>query len=290
LAEWDAKNGLLITDEKFGKLLKGPLPLAPQTAPDAREVASEAPPQQSEPIHIPRGAVTAVMTMPRLAFTDMMFCATKALSPLGITLERTGGVFWDQGMTRAIEPHLDDGTRYVLTLDYDSVFERDDVVELVRLLETRPEIDAVCAVQMRRDEESPLFCLGHEFADVEPGQPKLPRYVNVPRETLAQDTMPILTGHFGLTLFRVEALKRLPKPWFLAIPDAEGSWGEGRTDSDIAFWQRWREAGLTLHLANRVAIGHLQMVVSWPGPDLKLRNQFAGSYNRDGKPVGEVWR
>ena len=242
-------------------------------------------PPPSAPIEIPPGAVKAVMTMPRLAFTDNLFCCMKALTPLGIQLERTGGVFWCQGMTNAMEPHLSDGTRYLLSLDYDSVFEKGDVLELVRILETRPEIDAVCAVQMRREEDSPLFCAG-EFPD----GPKRsgPREIRIERSVLAADTMPIVTGHFGLTLLRVSSLAKLPRPWFNAQPDSSGSWGEGRCDADIFYWKQWREAGLTLHLANRVVIGHLQLMVSWPGQDLRLTNQFVSHYHRDGKPK-DAW-
>jgi hypothetical protein len=238
-------------------------------------------PAPSTPLSFPAGSVRAVMTMPRLAFTDNLFCAHKALMPLGIPLEYTGGVFWCQGMTRAILPHLSDGTRYVITIDYDSVYERGDVLELLRVMETQPEIDALCPIQMRREEDSPLFCVGKWQTG--------PKEVSIPVETLQQDTMPLTTGHFGLTVLRVESLRRFPHPWFLAEPDPQGTWGDGRTDADIAYWRRWKEAGLTLHLANRVAIGHLQMVVSWPGKTLALTNQFISDYNRSGRP-GDVWR
>lgn len=232
-------------------------------------------------IRIPPGAVVAVMTMPRLAFTDNMFCAMSVLQPLGITLERTGGVYWNQGMTTLFERHLDDVTRYLLTLDYDTVFARADLFELLRLMETRPEIDALCALQMRREKDSPLFAVGEWRSGT--------HEVTVPADVLARDTLPVVTGHFGCSLIRVESLKRLPKPWFHAVPDPDGGWGEGRMDADIAFWHGWKQAGLTLHTALRVPVGHLQMVCSWPDQSLHVMHQAVSEWETSGKPAG-VWR
>lgn len=238
--------------------------------------------RQSGPIHIPPGAVQAVMTLPRLAFTDNLFCCMQALQPLGIQLTRTGGVFWNQGMTQAFLQHMEDGTRYILSIDYDSVFTKADVIELIRLMEVYPDADAICPLQMKREEDVPLFCVGQWQTG--------PKEVSIPREALEMDLLPVTTGHFGLTILRVESLRRLPHPWFHAETDAEGKWGEGRMDADISYWRKWKENGLTLFLANRVVIGHIQQVVSWPGRDLRLVNQFLSHYNRDGKPSGEVWQ
>lgn len=244
-------------------------------------IVNPAPSKPGSDIHIPPGAVAAVMTMPRLAFTDNLFCAMSVLQPLGIKLERTGGVYWNQGMTTLFERHLDDVTRYLLTLDYDTVFARADLFELLRLMETRPEIDALCALQMRREKDSPLFAVGEWRSGT--------HEVTVPADVLARDTLPVVTGHFGCSLIRVESLKRLPKPWFHAVPDPDGGWGEGRMDADIAFWHGWKQAGLTLHTALRVPVGHLQMVCSWPDQSLHVMHQAVSEWETSGKPAG-VWR
>lgn len=247
------------------------------------EATVEAPPHTE--IHIPPGAICGVMSMPRLCFADTMFCAMRALRPLGITLEKRGGVFWDKAMARAFEDRLaDPACRYILTLDYDTVFTTEDVIELARLLETRPEIDAVCAMQARRESlESPLLTVGQHAHST------APREVCISVEDLAAEAMRVATGHFGLTLLRTSALAKVERPWFHAIADEAGQWGETALDSDIAFWHRWSAAGNTLYTANRVAVGHLQMMVSWPGRNLLAVHQHVSEWEESGKPAG-AWR
>ena len=231
---------------------------------------------------MPPGSVQAVVTMPRLAFTDNLFCAHQALIPLGIQIERIGGVFWHQSMAELFEAHLEDGTRYVLTLDYDTVFKQSDVLDLLRVMETRPEIDALAALQMRREEDSPLFAVGRFEGTA-------PKTVEIPREVVAADTMPVSTAHFGLTLLRTEALRKLPRPWFHHTPGPDGRWGEGRMDADIQFWHAWKSAGLTLHSSNRVVVGHLELCAKWPDGQMRAFWQPVGQYNKDGKPE-RCWR
>jgi hypothetical protein len=164
---------------------------------------------EPDEIHVPSNAIVAVMSMPRLCFADNMFCALRALRPLGITLEKRGGCFWDKAMARAFEDRLaDPACRYVLTLDYDTVFTTEDVLELVRLLETRPEIDAICAMQARRESlEGPLFTVG------EHAHSTTPREVCISVEQLRQEAMQVATGHFGLTLLRTSAIAKVTRPW-----------------------------------------------------------------------------
>lgn len=244
--------------------------------------AVPAPVEEASRIAFAAGEVRAVISMPRLAFTDTMFCAMTAVATLGIGLERCSGAFWHQSMDNLLSAHLDDGTRFLVTMDYDSLFTPDDIAELLRLMHHRPEIDALCALQTRREGDSPLFNTGL-------AKGAGTTTVEIAVEDLAQPTLPIVTGHFGLTVLRVDPLRRLPRPWFHAEPDAEGKWGEGRMDSDIAFWHRFREAGLSLHLATRVVIGHLQMVATWPDRRMRPLFQYAGDYLKVGKPAG-VWR
>jgi hypothetical protein len=79
------------------------------------------------------------------------------------------------------------------------------------------------------------------------------------------------------------------KPWFWSQPDAQGGWGNGRRDADLGFWDKFAEAGCQLYSANRVAVGHLELMVLWPGPDLRAVSQPAGNFMEGGKPF-EVWQ
>jgi hypothetical protein len=41
---------------------------------------------------------------------------------------------------------------------------------------------------------------------------------------------------------RAEKFKALQKPWFLDVPAPDQTWGEGRRDADISFWDKWAAA------------------------------------------------
>lgn len=211
-----------------------------------------APAKPAEPV-----VIRAVMSMPRLAFSDNMFCSISALClALGINLEKGSGVFWDQVLTRMIESHLDDGTKYILTVDYDTWFRKEHAVRLCQLMQEHPEIDALVPLQTKREEDIVMFSMID--ADGKPAQ-------RVPRSELEKDVTPIVNGHFGLTVFRAASFARLRKPWFRGEPDPEGSWNEGRTDPDIYFWRNFYRSGLKACLAPNVRIGHLQLMATFPG-------------------------
>lgn len=220
--------------------------------------------------------VGAVMSMPRLAFTENMFCAIRSLMPLNVPLSKVTGAFWGQSLTTAIEQQMAAGARYVLTLDYDTVFERSDVVELYRLMESHPDVGAICPVQMRRVGKTPLLTIRG------PDGKNLRR---VPAETFEQDVVPVNSGHFGLSMLRTSALRKMPKPWFRAKPDRTGSWGPDRVDEDVAFWHSWNEHRLNLCVAPGVRVGHIEMAVLWPKPDLTQHVQMLREYETDGRPM-----
>ncbi len=252
------------------------------------ELLTEEAPVEDEPeieeVTLDLNGVVAVMTCPRLGFTDCSHAQFLAFGSLGIPLLKSGGVFWDQGITRVIEQAIAVGARYIVTLDYDSLFTKDDLIRLLVTMDQRPEIDALAALQMRREVDSPLFHLGRATnAD-------LPEEIELSYdELLGNETLTAVTAHLGLTVFRTERFARMVKPWFGNVPDADGGWGEGRMDSDIAFWHRWKDAGNSLHIALRVPIGHLEQVVTWPDRSLQRRMQGMGEYNATGKP-GWAWR
>jgi hypothetical protein len=97
------------------------------------------------------------------------------------------------------------------------------------------------------------------------------------------------TAHFGLTLIRADKLRALPKPWFHSVPSPAGDWNDGHVDEDIEFWRKWGRAGNSLYLANRVAIGHAELMVRWPGEDLQVRFQSMTDFQTKGVP-DEVWK
>jgi predicted SAM-dependent methyltransferase len=233
--------------------------------------------------------VAAVMSMPRLAFTDNLFCAFESLVPLGIRLVRSSGVFWGQCLTEMIEDAIRDGFDYVLTVDYDTVFTGADVRRLYHLMNAHDGADAICAMQQKRSSDHVLFTIqnaeGKALTELDP-------------EALDADLLEVHTAHFGLTLFRCAAFADIEKPWFIGKPDEDGRWGKphivdgriegGKMDDDIHFWSKFHDAGKRLYQANKVVVGHVQLVVTWPGPDLSPVHQHIYEYNRKGKPLEGV--
>lgn len=225
--------------------------------------------------------VESAMSAPRLGFMDMFACATDALMPLGIRIHRRTGAFWGQCLTIAIESAMEAGAKYVLTLDYDTVFTMDTVEDLLAIAEAHPEVDALVPVQMHRMNNVLLM----RPAGVPEGQGTWRMQLS----DLDVSLYPIETGHFGCTLFRTEALRKLPPPWFLPVPDSEGKWGDGHRDDDIYFWHKWQTVGLTAFLAPRVVLGHLENHIMWPDRNLNKILQHPTEYWTKGRPAN-VWR
>jgi hypothetical protein len=199
--------------------------------------------------------IWAIMSMPRLAFTENMLSAF-AFPALGIGFERGLGVFWGQVLSRMIQRHQEDGTEYIITCDYDTWFRKEHVIKLLQLMAENPDVDAIVPVQIKRENEVPMFSIvdGDNVGVTE-----------VPMTHFDKELVPIVGGHFGLTIFRAEAFKDLKKPWFIAHPDKNGDWGEGRIDEDIHFWHNFHECGKKACLATGINIGHLQDMCIFPG-------------------------
>lgn len=222
--------------------------------------------------------VAAVMSVPRLGFMDNFFCAYQ-LPKMGIQLRKYSGAFWGQCLTRAIEESIADDPEYILTVDYDTIYSKADVQNLLMLMEINPDIDALAPLQASRTKSTPLLTIKQDGKNAS----------QVQWDTFAPATTQIQTAHFGLTLIRTERIKSMPRPWFLGVPSDDGGWGEGRTDDDIHFWRQWEAAGFSLHLANRVTVGHAELMIRWPGQDLQATYQHPSEYWADGKPGG-IWQ
>jgi len=203
-----------------------------------------------------KAKMAAVMSMPRLCFTANMFSAMRAFLPFGVDLHRFEGVFWGQGLTRLIEKHLNDGTDFIYTVDYDTWFVKEHVKKLGQLMADNPDVDAMFPVQTGRNSDLPLA--GMRDLDSNPRTK-----VNISEFQKPLTVMD--TGHFGLTIFRISSFAKLKKPWLLPVPDSTGGWGKGRKDEDIYFWNNFNESGCKVCMANEVYVGHLQQLCTFPG-------------------------
>ncbi len=222
--------------------------------------------------------VRAVRSVPRYGPLMHPRCADKAFIVLGIPTADTSSCYWAQQISNLMEDALkDDACRYVLTMDFDTVFSAHDVLELYRLLEACPEVDAVFPLQSKRTSEEVLFSI----AGKQPGTVR----ATINAADLRRNLLPAHTGHFGLTLFRADSLRRFPRPWMVPQPSADGLWRDGHTDADIDFWKRFKANGFTACLAPRVVVGHLEEIISWPGKDLKKVFQTGKDYEERGIPA-----
>ena len=147
-------------------------------------------------------------------------CIYQAMMNLNLRMHTVTGCFWHQHLSEAIEAELiDPKCRYILTLDFDTIFSHEDVFELYRIMETHPHIDALVSLQSKRGATDALFTMADDAG-------KLLKEVHA--GIFDELTAPIHTGHFGLTMLRADKLRALPRPWMLAKPDAEGRWRDGR--------------------------------------------------------------
>jgi len=224
--------------------------------------------------------VVGVWSTPRLGFFHTFDAAYQSLPALGINLIRGDGVFWGQAlegaMLQAIEKHA---AKWLLALDYDSIWTAADIRRLAALVNAAPgKIDALCPHEWNRQKPVPLW------TPVRKADGTLPPVTL--QDVQGSDLFEIGTGHFGCTFLRVEALLRMPHPWFLPTPNAEGRWTDGKIDDDFYFWRKFREFGGRAFLATKVVLGHLEDIAVWPSETLTPMYQTMIDYRRVGKPAG----
>jgi predicted SAM-dependent methyltransferase len=224
-----------------------------------------------------KAKIAAVMSAPKLGFTENFFCATQVLIPRGVQLTKNTGAFWGQCMERCMVDAIEAGAEWILTLDYDTGFTAEQFERLCYEMVKHPEADAIAPWQVKRETDDPLCWFLDEH--------RKPR-VEIPLTEFEVDVTKANHAHFGLTLFRVSALLKMDHPWFWSKPAPDGMWGDGRHDDDIYFWNKWEEAGNTLYLANHVTIGHLQQMISWVGRDCKPIHQYVTDFQQNGPPKG----
>ena len=197
--------------------------------------------------------VAAVMSTPRLGFTDNFFCVTQALAPHGISPVKVTGAFWGQCLQRAMETVVETHD-VILTIDYDTVFTAKTVEALMALL-LYSGMDAIAPLQTKRECNSVMFSLPDPSPD---GKSE------VGSDWFSKNVQPVGTAHFGCTLIRTAALAKTPKPWFVATANERGTWDGGHVDEDIFFWKNFTASGNKLGIATHVSVGHAELQITWP--------------------------
>lgn len=219
----------------------------------------------------------ACLSVPRFGPLMHPRCWDRAAYQLGIEGRSTSSCYWAQQISNLMEDAIaDPECQVVLTMDFDTVFSAADILELYRLLMSCEDVDAVIPLQAKRGCEEVLFSI----AGARPGTCR----TAVSVADLERNLLPANTGHFGLTLFRADSLRKFPRPWMVPQPNTQGLWRDGHVDADIDFWKRFKAAGLKPFLAPKVVVGHLEEVVKWPGKDLKPIYQQTAEYEEVGIP------
>jgi predicted SAM-dependent methyltransferase len=219
------------------------------------------------------GACTSV---PRLAFTAHWGQMHQAFANLDIPVIKSTGYSWGACLQRAMNQLIEVGCDWIITIDYDSIFSQEDVLKLLTLAARYDEAAAIFPWQIKRGGVDRLLF----FLRDENDKP----LDFAPANMFQGDLVKAHGGHFGLTLIKVDALKKMPKPWLWEQPNADGEWTEGKEDADIYFWRKFREAGNGIYLANEVRIGHIDEDILWPGEDFSTVRQGMYHFYRDGKP------
>jgi len=225
--------------------------------------------------------VAALMSVPRLGFTDNFFCISQALAPHGIAPIKYTGAFFGQCLQRTMEQVIDTHD-VVLTIDYDTIFTAKTVEALLALL-MHSGFDAVAPLQTKRESNAVMFAPIGATPDEQ---------TSVEHDWFKKVVQPVETAHFGCTFIRTAAIKKMPKPWFLAEANAEGTFTGGHIDEDIYFWKKFAAAGNRLGIATNVSVGHAELMITWPSrsdPSGKMQQHTTEFWNNGRKPPEGAW-
>lgn len=229
-------------------------------------------PQSKENVSV---RVIACMSMPRLCFSDNMFCVAQ-LPSMNIPVRKASGAYWEQGISRLWDKAIEEGYDYILSIDYDTIFQAIDLKYLLSLMATQTDAAAIFPLQYRRGIDQ-LICSLPEFPEGE-----------APTSALSGHLQRAKVGHFGFTLIRTSALKEVPLPWLWSQPNVEGKWEAGKVDADIYFWNKLFANGQKVYVAPRLVVGHMQQVITWPGENLQPVHQYIGQYFDNGDLPDDV--
>lgn len=177
-----------------------------------------------------------------------------------------------------------DKAEYLLTIDYDTFFTKEDVEHLFALAMTF-QCDAITGLQTKREDGRPMLTLKGTLDNPPEGGTS-----SVPTSWFGEPVQEVDSAHFGLTVISTAALRRAKRPWFWSTPGPDGSWNEGRVDPDIYFWRNWRESGNRVFVTPRVVLGHGEYVVTWPGKQLGTPVfQWTTQFNDTHKKPETAW-
>jgi hypothetical protein len=225
--------------------------------------------------------VAALMSCPRLGFTDNFFCVAQALAPHRISPVKYTGAFWGQCLQNCMEDVLDKND-VILTFDYDTIFTAKTVEALLTLM-MYSGVDAIAPLQTKREANTVMFAL--------PGI-KPEDKTTVEDDWFQKPVQLVETAHFGCTFIRTEALKKVPKPWFIAEASERGDFRGGHIDEDIHFWKAFYKAGNKLGIATQVSVGHAELMITWPSrtsEGSKVQQHATDFWNRDRSPPEGAW-
>jgi hypothetical protein len=225
--------------------------------------------------------VAALMSCPRLGFTDNFFCVAQALAPHRISPIKYTGAFWGQCLQNCMEDVIDQND-VILTFDYDTIFTAKTVEALLTLM-MFSGVDAIAPLQTKREANTVMFAL--------PGI-KPEDKTTVEDDWFQKPVQLVETAHFGCTFIRTAALKKVPKPWFVAHPSEAGDFRGGHIDEDIHFWKAFYKAGNKLGIATQVSVGHAELMITWPSRSSagsKVQQHATDFWNSDRNPPEGAW-
>jgi hypothetical protein len=216
--------------------------------------------------------VAMVLSTPRVGFVDFYSRLVEVARQLGWPFYQWGSTEWGKGLTCAIQNAIKDcNPDYIMCLDYDSVFDPKDCLDLLKLMQENPEYGALYPVEAHRHGDLPL---GMNVINVFDYTTEITR---------------VASGHFGCTMIRREVFETLPQPWFMSFPNVHtGEWSENSLDADIAFWVACTLHGWHTGQANNVQIGHMELCVKWVKPT-GIMWQPIQNYRKNGKPPNAIF-
>ncbi len=225
--------------------------------------------------------VAALMSCPRLGFTDNFFCVAQALAPHRISPIKYTGAFWGQCLQNCMEDVIDQND-VILTFDYDTIFTAKTVEALLTLM-MYSGVDAIAPLQTKREANTVMFAL--------PGI-KPEDKTTVEDDWFQKPVQLVETAHFGCTFIRTAALKKTPKPWFIAEASERGDYRGGHIDEDIHMWKAFHKAGNKLGIATQISVGHAELMITWPSRTSgggKIQQHSTDFWNSDRNPPEGAW-
>lgn len=204
------------------------------------------------------------MTAPRYECVAARNVIESACHAAGVPLTISGGVYYGQCMQAMLEDLIQQGTDYAITVDFDSIFAAVHIHRLLNIIAQEDDIDAIAAVQPKRNCGSVLASTGQAEELIWSGYP-----------------LKVATAHFGLTVIDLAKLSTVPKPWFLAVPNELGEWGDGRTDADVYFWRQWEHAGRSVYVDPGTRLGHMEEMVTFFTEDMQVKHAYLKDWKRE---------